>query len=209
MQKNNKSLPGPSRNLQNSSRKHQRCSRNSQNNFKTFYAAPPNGTGEQQHQRLIKSIRKLTKAYQDPPGISRTHLGSTRDALGTSRKHQRCSRNSQNNFKTFYAAPPNGTGEQQHQRLIKSIRKLTKAYQDPPGISRTHLGSTRDALGTRKTTTTLKLFMLRPPTAPANSSTKDSPNPSKTNKSLPGPTRNLQNASRMHQRCSRNSQNNF
>ena len=31
----------------------------------------------------------------------------------------------------------------------------------------------------------------------------------KTNKSLPGSTRNLQNASRKHQRCSSNSQNNF
>ena len=47
------------------------------------------------------------------------------------------------------------------------------------------------------------------PTAPGNSSTKHSSNPSKTNKSLPGPTRNLQKASRKHQRCSRNSQNNF
>ena len=30
--------------------------------------------------------------------------------------------------------------------------KLTNAYQDQPGISRTHLGSTRDALGTRSAT---------------------------------------------------------
>ena len=30
-------------------------------------------------------------------------------------------------------------------------QKLTKAYQDQPGISRTHLGNTRDALGTRRT----------------------------------------------------------
>ena len=44
--------------------------------------AGPIGTGEQQHERFIKSIKKLTKASQDPPGISRTHLGSTRDALG-------------------------------------------------------------------------------------------------------------------------------
>ena len=34
----------------------------------------------------------------------------------------------------------------------KSIEKLTKPYQDPPGDSRTHPGSTRDAPGARRTT---------------------------------------------------------
>ena len=73
----------------------------------------------------------------------------------------------------------------------------------------------RDALGARRTTlhyaATNGTGEQRLPrqTAPVNSSTKDSPNPSKTNKSLPGPTRNLQNPSRKHQRCSRNSWNNF
>ena len=38
--------------------------------------------------RFAKSIEKLTKACQDPPGASRTPQGSTRDALGAPRISQ-------------------------------------------------------------------------------------------------------------------------